>query len=194
MINYLKGNIIDYTSNSVTFLTNSGIGFEVFCPSDIIQKIETNDNYLKESTSLYVSTIIKENDISLYGFLTKQQKNLFNTIISVNGIGPKIALEILSNIDPVAFVSAISTSDINKLTKIKGIGRKGAEKIIFSLKDKMSKEKATEAKPIDTKYDDLVKSLIYMGYKDNEAEKIANNTYDKSLPIEDLIKKALSHT
>ena len=172
MIGYLKGKVVDYSCNSATILINSGIGFNVFCPSRVIKEAE-NSISLNKEISLYISTVAKENGTALYGFLNKQEKKMFETITSVNGIGPKIALEILSNMEPIDFVTAVSKSDAGALTRIKGVGRKGADKIIFSLKDKVSKEEIPKKVP-SQKYEDLLQALIYMGYKSNEAEKIAD--------------------
>ena len=190
MIGYLKGKVVDYSCNSATILINSGIGFNVFCPSRVIKEAE-NSISLNKEISLYISTVAKENGTALYGFLNKQEKKMFETITSVNGIGPKIALEILSNMEPIDFVTAVSKSDAGALTRIKGVGRKGADKIIFSLKDKVSKEEIPKKVP-SQKYEDLLQALIYMGYKSNEAEKIADEVYDQSLSVEELIKKALT--
>lgn len=190
MIGYLKGKVVDYSCNSATILTNSGVGLNVSCPSRVMEEVETSV-VLNNEISLYISTVAKENGIALYGFLNKQEKKMFETITSVNGIGPKIALEILSNIEPIDFITAISTSDVEALTRIKGVGRKGADKIIFSLKDKVSKEEIPKKIP-SQKYEDLLQALIYMGYKSNEAEKIADEVYDQSLSVEELIKKALT--
>lgn len=190
MIGYLKGKVVDYSCNSATILTSSGVGLNVSCPSRVIKEVENSISSNRE-ISLYISTVVKENGTALYGFLNKQEKKMFETITSVNGIGPKIALEILSNIEPIDFITAISTSDVEALTRIKGVGRKGADKIIFSLKDKVSKEEIPKKIP-SQKYEDLLQALIYMGYKSNEAEKIADEVYDQSLSVEELIKKALT--
>ena len=193
MIDYITGKIIDSSLNAVTVQTKSGIGFHIFCPSSVVNEINDlySDNIDCEPVSLHISTVISEKSICLYGFLNKQQKKLFETITAVSGIGPKIALEIISNMSVSDFISAVVTSNAKSLTGVKGIGKKCAEKIIFSLKDKLSQETVI-TKTKSQKYKDLLQALVYMGYTEDKAEKITEAVYDDTLSIEDLIKKALS--
>lgn len=184
MIGYLKGIIIDKTETNI-ILSINGIGFDVNVLANSIFNIN-------EEVSLYIRTIVKEDDISLYGFKEKGERNLFDKLLLVNGVGPKAALNILSGMEPDILIDAIINKDVEKMTKIKGIGKKGAEKIIFSLKDKFDKEKTTTvSKGLDTKSNELIQSLVFLGYDQKLANKVAEEVYDSSKNINELIKIAL---
>lgn len=184
MIGYLKGIIIDKTETNI-ILSINGIGFDVNVLASSIFSIN-------EEISLYIRTIVKEDDISLYGFKEKGERNLFDKLLLVNGVGPKAALNILSGMEPDILIDAIINKDVEKMTKIKGIGKKGAEKIIFSLKDKFDKEKTTTvSKGLDTKSNELIQSLVFLGYDQKLANKVAEEVYDSSKNINELIKIAL---
>lgn len=184
MIGYLKGIIIERTENNITLLTNN-IGFNI----NILTNLEASEN---EEISLYIRTIVKEDDISLYGFKEKDERNLFDKLLLVNGVGPKAAMNILSGMEPDILINAIINKDVEKMTKIKGIGKKGAEKIIFSLKDKFDKEKATTvSKGLDSKSNELIQSLVFLGYDSKLANKVTEEIYDSSKNINELIKIAL---
>ena len=124
--------------------------------------------------------------------LKKQEKYLFEKLLLVNGIGPKAAMNILSYIEPNVLIEAIINKDVDTMSKIKGLGKKSAEKIIFNLKDKFDKEKAfVTTKSFDPKANELVQALAFLGYDQDVANDIADKVFDSDKNINELIKIAL---
>ena len=136
MIAYIKGKVIDEFDGGVV-LENNGIGFEIFCSSSAFIRL-TRD---KEGG---VYTYFKSSDdgITLFGFDTKAEKNMFIKLISVSGVGPKLGISILSGMDLEKLVTAIATSDVKSLSGIKGLGKKTAERIILELRESVSGDSA----------------------------------------------------
>lgn len=130
MIAYLSG-LIRAKTNRHLVLDVNGVGYKIFAPTVLLEKTE-----LAHPLSLHIHTVVREDEISLYGFETEDELNLFELLISVNGVGPKTALEIFSW--PTEKVqAAILSSNTSALTQIKGIGKKTAERIILELKEKI---------------------------------------------------------
>ncbi len=182
MIGYLRGKIIDVNKGQI-ILDVSNVGYEV--------NVSQGFN-IGEEIGLFIQTVIRENSISLFGFKTKQEKSLFNKLLIVNGIGPKAAIDILSNIEPEVLINSILSSDVTVISKIKGIGKKTAEKIIFTLKEKFEKDKvAVKATMTDLKSNELVQALVFLGYPEVLANKVATSVYDSEKDISELIKIAI---
>ncbi len=171
MIAHLTGNIL-LISNDSLILDVHGVGYEVFISA-------TNLERLKNSTSpvsLLIYTAVREDNLSLFGFLTIQEKQIFLKLISVSGIGPKLALSILSKISTEELIRAIFQKDLLTLTSISGVGKKTAERLVVELKDKLihlSKDSSLEspAPKITPLIDDLLSALLNLGYNKIEAEK-----------------------
>lgn len=188
MISYLKGTILIKNDTNITLLNNS-IGFLININSNLIGNKNINDEL-----ELYIKTIVKENDISLYGFNTNQQMSLFEHLISVSGVGPKVAMNIIGNIDEEIIISEIMSEKTDKLSKIKGLGNKTAEKIVFSLKDKFKKEYAISNKTLSNDNVDLViQSMMALGFDKKVSLDTVNNTYNAELTIQENITNALKH-
>jgi len=132
MIAYLEGTIISKTEKHIILLVN-GVGYKVFVPSDSIQKIQQQNDTVKVFTYLNV----REDALDIYGFLTEMEKELFELLITVSGVGPKVALTVVSLGKPEELAGAILKEDISFLTSVAGIGTKIAKKIIVELKDKV---------------------------------------------------------
>lgn len=171
MIAHLTGNILNFSNDSLILDVN-GVGYEVFVSV-------TNLERLKSSTvpvSLLIYTAVREDNLSLFGFLTSQEKQIFLKLISVSGIGPKLALSILSKISTEDLIRAIFQKDLLTLTSISGIGKKTAERLVVELKDKLlslSKDSSLESgtPKITPLIDDLLSALLNLGYNKIEAEK-----------------------
>lgn len=131
MFNYLNGEITDLLPQGVVIDVN-GIGYEVG-----VTTYTLNNCYVGLKCKLYVYMQVKEDGISLYGFSGKEEKNMFTLLISVSGVGCKVALAILSGMDFNALAAAIYNGDTSKLTKIKGLGKKTAERLVLELKEKV---------------------------------------------------------
>ena len=134
MIAYVKGSLEMKLNNAVVIEAN-GVGYKVFMAQNAIDKIGNIGDIVKVHTHYHV----REDEISLYGFLTSEELNMFELLISVSGIGAKSALTILANIEPHSFAIAVITNDEARLTKIPGIGKKTVARMIVELQDKMKK-------------------------------------------------------
>ena len=176
MIGYIKGEAIVCDDGTVV-MECGGLGYEVTVSNNTVVKIQSGTPYI----CLYTYLKVAEDDVTLYGFYTKEEKNMFLKLITVNGIGPKAAIGILSDIDLNELTIAIMTSDIKRLSKIKGVGKKTAERIVLELKEKMDAdseellhsiptEKGTaKEEEIDKDTADVIVALRGLGLKQEEA-------------------------
>lgn len=189
MIGYLTGKIISSKPTKVVLDVN-GVGYVVGISISTFEKISG-----KETASLFIHTSVKEDSISLFGFYTESEKEMFELLISVSGIGPKIALSLLSGIRTDDLKNAIQSADISRIVSVPGIGRKTAERLVLELRTKVDqvKEEGTIAIPISIK-SEAVSALSTLGYNSKIAENMVRNILQSqpSLSLEELIKKALS--
>lgn len=195
MIAFLKGILITKGTDSVIVDVN-GVGYEVFIPLSTFYELPE----VGGSVSLKVHTHHKDDAINLYGFLTAEEKELFALLISVSGVGPRLARNILSGIAVTELAGAIGSGDRARLSKIPGVGAKSAERLILELKDKVvSLAAATgstapapdDADPATT---DAVSALENLGYKTakaTEAVKKAREHLGDDAAFEELFKEAL---
>ena len=187
MIGYLSGKIISSKPTRITIDVN-GVGYVVNISINTFEKI--ND---KSSASLFIYTSVKEDSISLFGFYAESEKEMFELLISVNGVGPKSALSILSGIQVDDLRQAINSGDISRIVLIPGIGRKTAERLVLELKTKvegLSVSGATEAASIKN---EAIAALTTLGYNLKAAEKAVRETLNSEpkASLEETIKKAL---
>jgi len=176
-----------------------GVGYEVLIPLSTYFGLPD----LGESTSLSVHTHVREDAIQLFGFLTSQEKDAFVLLTSVSGVGPKLALSILSALPVPALVSAIQLEDVEKLTTVPGIGNKSAGRLVLELKDKVEKlhpglASASEVpKPErDATFDDALSALVNLGYRPQDAKdalKRAKQSQSNgaSTALKDMIRESL---
>ena len=161
MIGYLAGLIIDKDPRSLIVLTG-GVGYRVFVTTDLLAEAKAD-----HKVQLFIHTTVREDDISLYGFLKKDELKFFEQLLTVSGIGPKIAMDILAT--PVSLTkNAIVSEDIGLLTKIKGLGKKTAERLCLELKNKVEPVLTTSgsAGPSYTAgHEDAVLALESLGYE-----------------------------
>ena len=188
MIGYLKGNIVSAKPTKLLIDVN-GVGYLVNISINTFEKISD-----QPSVSLFIHTNVKEDSITLFGFYAESEKEMFELLISVNGIGPKIALSILSGIRIDELKNAILTSDISRISAVPGIGRKTAERLILELRNKVDqvKEEGAIAIPYSLK-NEAILALSTLGYNNKNSEKIVRDilTAEPDSSLEDLIKKAL---
>ena len=196
MISYIKG-ILEIKSKDYIVIDVGGIGYKIFMS-------ETAINELEKGTEVKVFTYmrVREDDISLYGFLNNEELVTFELLISVGGVGAKSAITILSNITPSKFALAVITNDVNTLKKLPGIGAKTAARIILELKDKMKTEQSIEenkneeikeAIVLDNKANDAVEALCVLGYTRKDVEKVLSNIDTNKLTVEEIIKQGLKY-
>lgn len=194
MIAYLKGRL-EVKSKEYIIIEVNGIGYKVFMSGSSI-------NELERGTDVKVFTYMKvrEDDVSLYGFLNNEELVTFELLIGVGGIGAKSAISILSNITPSKFALAVITNDVNSLKKLPGIGAKTAQRIILELKDKMKTEEAIESNneieiaiKLDSKEEDALEALSVLGYMKKDIEKVLVSINTKDLSLEEIIKQGLKY-
>ena len=190
MIEFISGNLAEKNPNTVIVDAN-GIGYKVFISLNTYNDLPDINNKIKIMTYFNVT----EKNQELFGFNSKIEKEMFEMLISVSGIGPKIAINLLSFVKPNDFKQRIISGEVESLTSLPGIGAKTAKRIIIELKDKLTSSKNNEL-PIENNSDvdsDAYSALINLGFKSNEVRntlsKINQNTNDIS--TEDKIKKAL---
>ena len=181
-------------------IENNGIGYLINCPLGISAEI----GGIGDEVTVYLYQSVKEDDISLYGFNSRDQKEMFLKLITVSGIGPKVAHTICASLSAEQIAAAVMSNNVALLTGVKGLGKKTAERIILELKDKLKAQlggsayvSATPAvMAVSTGGDtgvmqDAVGALVVLGYKDQEAAEAVAAGYEDGIGLEDLIRKAL---
>jgi Holliday junction DNA helicase RuvA len=188
MISYLKGKLlIKNETNCTVLISENCLGLLININSTLIK-----NNKVGDIIELHIKTIVKENDISLYGFINQEQLNLFEHLLNVNGVGPKAAMNIISNIESEQLISDILSEKSESLAKVKGLGKKTAEKIVFSLKDKFKKEySALNKTTSDDKIDLVIQALLALGYDNKSILNVVNTTYNNNISIQENIKLVL---
>ena len=141
LISYIKG-IITYKTNTFVVVECNGIGYKIFVSSATLSQLNET-----ETVMIYTFMNVKEDDISLFGFLTQQEQTIFHQLLSVSGIGPKGALAFLSEMTPEDIIIAILSEDIKTLSKTPGIGKKTAQRLILELKDKVKPQEVIQQTP-----------------------------------------------
>jgi len=187
MISKLTGQIAHIDPKYVILDVN-GVGYKVFVTADILTKIGKD----KEITTLWTYQAIRENAMDLYGFTTLGELNFFELLITISGIGPKTALGILNSASVESIQNAVQTGDTSHLTKVSGIGKKVAEKIVLELKDKIEKIAHTpESKSAMKNDSDALEALKSLGYTQYEARDALKELPKTITKTNDKIKEAL---
>lgn len=186
MFEFIIGDIVNIKEDYVV-IQNNGIGYKVFTTNNSIMDIEIG----KKNQLLYTQLHVREDGLFLYGFSTEEELEMFNMLLTVSKIGPKVASGILSATSPKKLKNAIYSNDIKLLCKFPGIGKKTAERIVLELKDKIeisSIEDISEiVEPVD---DEAVQALISLGYTRFEVNKALNGV-GRDLSLEEIIKQGL---
>lgn len=194
MIAYLKG-IIDIKRQDYVVIDVHGVGYKIFMPEGAIQNLEVDSE-----AKIYTFMRVREDDVSLYGFLNVEELAMFELLISVGGIGAKSAVGILSNIAPSKFALAVITDDVTTLKKLPGIGAKTAQRIILELKDKIKTQEATEQEneikqktEVSDSAKDAIEALHVLGYTRREVEEAISKIGESNLTTEEIIKQGLKY-
>ena len=192
MISFLEGRV-DTVSVNYLVLNTNGIGYQVNIPAYNNLSLKTGDK-----TKIYTYLYLREDRIMLYGFLTKEEENFFELLISTPGVGPKVGLNILSKMTPDYFSKAILQEDLDSITAISGIGNKLAKKIVLELKEKISKITFLEAGVGNTfkseNISDAIDALKVLGYTYKKAKSAVEKTQEKfkgELTVEELVRESL---
>ena len=191
MIAYLRGSL-ELKSEEYIIIEVQGIGYKVYMSKKSIDILPDEG-----AVRVYTYLKVREDDVSLFGFCTNEELHMFELLISVEGIGAKSAINILSSITPSRFALAVITNDVNSLKKLQGIGQKTAQRIILELKDKIKTEEAISAREEqdssmdDEEKEDVIQALQVLGYRRYEINKVLAKV--KSSTLEDKIKEALQY-
>lgn len=200
MLAYIKG-ILKIKTKGYIVVEAGGLGYKIFMPESTI----ANTGNIGDKVQIYTFMRVREDDVSLYGFLTNEELRMFELLLSVGGIGAKGALGILSNITPSQFALAVISNDVAILKKIPGIGPKTAQRAILELKDKLKKEQeisiaeGEETSNIeqvikeDEKVSEAISALQVLGYSKREIVEALQAIEVASLSVEDIIKKGLAN-
>ncbi len=198
MFAYIKGKYEDKGIDNIV-IDVSGIGYKIYMPYTSIEKIGKIGDVVKVHTYYYV----REDNISIYGFSTKEELRVFELLLLVSGVGCKLALNILSGISPYDFSLAVISSDIKSLTKISGVGPKVAQRIILELKDRLKTETALQGE-VSKKSDfdildnnnanEAISALQVLGYSVRDIKDVISRIQDvNNMSIEQIIKESLKY-
>ena len=196
MIAFVSG-ILEMKLNGYIVIDVGGIGYKVFMSESAIDLL----GELGENVKVYTHQHVREDDISLYGFITMEELNMFELLISVSGVGAKSALSILANVEPSSFALAVISNDTSKLVKIPGVGAKTAARIVLELKDKLKNQDLVDKKkdvtkktnPDDENVDEAISALQVLGYNRKDIEKVFEKIELDNLTLEDMIKQGLKN-
>ena len=203
MYAYIRGKIIS-RNDSQLVIENNGIGYLINCPFAISADLGHNG----EEATVYVYQSVREDDISLYGFASSEQKEIFLKLITVSGIGPKVAHNICSALTPEQIALAVMGNNVSILSSVKGLGKKTAEKIIIELRDKLKGQtksgstgsasvisatasSGAAASAMGSIADDAIGALMVLDYREQDAAEAVAAAYEEGITLEVLIKKAL---
>ncbi|HZT21649.1 MAG TPA: Holliday junction branch migration protein RuvA [Verrucomicrobiae bacterium] len=197
MITFLHGKLVEALPTQAVVDVH-GVGYEVLIPLSSFDKLPPPGQEVKLLTQL----IVREDAHTLYGFVSAAERELFRLLVNtVSGIGPKIALNILSGMNPVAFRGAVANGDVKSLAQISGVGKKTAERIVVELRDKIGASGAWEAASAqrglsaeDQRMNDAVLALLALGFKQNEAydaARTAQKVLGASATVEELVRACL---
>ncbi|MTI66054.1 MAG: Holliday junction branch migration protein RuvA [Firmicutes bacterium] len=190
MYNYIKGKIEEIGDEYIV-VDNNGIGYKIMSSKHSIESIKD----VTENKKIYTYLNVREDDLSLYGFLTKDELSIFKLLLTVSKIGPKVALAIVSTMVPNDIRYAINNEDINLLSTAPGVGKKTAKRMILELKDKIEDNNFTENNVLNKNkgpdYDEALSALLALGYTKVEVKEVFSKIDTKNLQTEDIIKKAL---
>jgi Holliday junction DNA helicase RuvA len=191
VIAQLRGRILRKDAQAVV-VDVAGVGYDVTIPVSTFYRL----GELGAEVTLLTHTHVREDTLALFGFLTATEQGLFERLIAVAGVGPRLAISILSGIETPDLVGALRSSDVARLTRIPGVGKKTAERLVVELKDKMAGlegvDTAPEASPAGPQ-DDLVSALVHLGYSRTEAERGVEKAlkHEGDGPFEELLRRTL---
>ena len=196
MIAHLIGKLI-YKSPDHSIVDINGIGYKIFTPLSTYYVLPKTG----ESVTLHIHTRVREDELKLFGFLTEEEQTIFEKLITINKVGPKLALGILSGMSPENLLTAIMNNDAARLSAIPGVGKKTAERLTLEMKDKLSDltfemEHQLDSEAPEGFYEDALSALVNLGYKKPQAEKSLKSAYNKigkSSSLEELIKESLNN-
>ncbi len=186
MIGSLKGKLIEKQPPRVV-VEAGGVGYEVEVPMSTAFALPE----VGAEVSLLTHLVVRDDAHLLFGFATKAERDLFRALIKINGVGPKLALTVLSGISRDAFVVCVRDGDVAQLTRLPGIGKKTAERLIVELKDRFDGADAIGGTAVATPAAEAARALESLGYKESEAAKMVQGVGKDATTAEDIIRRAL---
>ena len=194
MFAYIKGKVVSRSLDSLV-IDNQGIGYKIQAASGLMERFPSRGEEAVIHTYLYV----REDIHALFGFPSVEELNLFELLLTVSGIGPKVASTIVGTMSPSQFALAVITGDIKTITQIRGIGRKGAERLVLELKDKLKgaefPDSAVSGGSVEIvgspRQSEAINALVVLGYTGAEAVRAVSAVFDPDRGLEDLIRLAL---
>lgn len=183
MIAFIEGRVAEKGAGRAV-LDVGGVGYEVLAPASTLAKLPAVGRSARLLTRLHV----REDQMTLYGFATAEERTLFDLLVTVTGVGPKVALSFLSALAPEALRRAVAAGDVAALTVVPGVGKKVAQRVVLDLKDKLGGEAAVATGPLA----DVREALLALGLTAQEAsEALAGLGADGDRPVEELLREAL---
>lgn len=199
MIAYLRGKVLTTTAETAIFDVN-GVGYEAYCTGAVFRKLTVG-----AVAELYTYLQVKEDGITLFGFDSPKEKELFLKLISVSGVGPKMGISILASLSADDFALAVATADVKRLSTVKGLGKKTAEKIVLELHGKISAAEVlgasgdsltppdqTQSAKLSAVDEEAVSALMGLGFTRAESVQAVKKAHEKgATTVEDIIMRAL---
>lgn len=201
MIGRLRGILIEKHPPEI-LLEAGGVGYELQLPMTCFYELPA----VGQEVCLYTHFVVREDAQLLYGFISKQARSLFRELLKANGVGPKLALAILSGMSASQLIGCIERDDISSLIKLPGVGRKTAERLVLEMKDRlkgwgegalftpftdaMTSQPDVVAKPVGVE-DEAISALVALGYKPQQASLVVNRVLQPAMSVESLIREAL---
>lgn len=187
MIGFLRGTLQSKEPEAL-LVDVGGVGYLVTVPLSTYYELPDSGG----TVQIRIHTHVREEAIELYGFNSAAEHKLFRALIGINGIGPKLAITILSGMESDVLAAAIADQDVPRLTSIPGVGKKTAERLVLELKDKVL-DVAPAARPMSARgvRDDVVSALLNLGYKQRDAERALDKVDDASAPFDALLRQTL---
>ena len=189
MIDAITGRILRLQHDHLVIETG-GIAYHVFCTSRALTVCRPG-----EEREIYVHLVARDDSLSLFGFPTLEERELFRSLLPIPQVGPKLALQLLSTLTPAAFLEAIRSNDVEKLISVKGVGRKTAQRILVELHDKMGSalSPVEQVLPLSEKEETALRALTSksLGFSPREARQAITRLRGEDLPAEELVRRAL---
>ncbi len=194
MIGYIKGNVL-YSGEGTVLLETGGVGYEILCSGALFAKLVAGGQ-----GEAYTYLQMRDDGVSLFGFVSPEEKNMFLKLISVSGVGPKMGIAVLSSLSVGDLAVAIASSDLKLLSTVKGLGKKTAERIVLELREKVSAVPAppgeAPAAPVSVsgKEEDAVVGLMSLGYTRSESVKAVRAAVERgAVGVEEIVLSALKN-
>ncbi len=186
MYDYIRGRVADRDGAAIV-LDAGGVGYRLICSATTQTRAPREGE-----TKLYSHLVVREDKHDLYGFHDREERHLFRQLLAVSGVGPAVALALLSTYEPATLATHIAANDIKPLTRVKGVGKRTAERILVELRDKVAKGAPTAAKATHTgPRSDAVLAMCSLGLPRPEAERRVDAVPEHIATVEEIVKAAL---